>query len=133
MSHRNGLQFEVSSGQQRARTDKRARRIILCEVRFVDRIEPFKQRQVCAKNLHVSKIVHGHSGLRQDVLFAIQQQFDFILDFFRHFSGLCINADAPGKIQRVAELDSIAEGSVHKLIRQFDRLAFQLPGRLRSV
>src|ERR1700740_273727 len=88
------LQLEMATSKERPHADKLSCGIFFGrEVSLVDCVKRVEERQVRPGNLHVHEIVHGHSGLRQDFFFAVQQQLDFLFDFLRRFSRFRIQPD----------------------------------------
>lgn len=99
----------MGATQQRARPDKRARRVVLPEIRFVDIVEFGIQGEVGTKNLHEDEILHGHAGLAENRLHPFERVAGFLLDIIRQLAGLHIEANPTGDIERISDQHAIAE------------------------
>ena len=59
---------------------------------------------------------------------AVENSASFLLNIFRQFASLGVNAEAAGDVERVPDQYAIAEGSLDRL-RQID----VTPSRLRTI
>src|ERR1700687_5821845 len=112
---RDAVDLEMPAAQQRAGTDKRARRVVLAEMGFVHVVEFRVQRDVGAENMDEDKDVHGHAVFDEDGLQAVERDADFLLDIVGQLAGLGIKTESAGDVERVPDQHAIAEGRLDDL------------------
>src|SRR5215470_1904994 len=127
-----GLHLEVTTTEEGTCTDESAGWVVFGEIGLIDGIELIEQGEVRAKHLNVDEVVHGHASLGKSTLHAVHHKFDFLVEFGGRLAGLGVEADAPGKIERVANHNAVAEGRLHSLLRGVVDLAPELGGGLRE-
>src|SRR5580692_11204908 len=96
---RNSLNLEMRAKEQRPRSNERARRQRLREIRAIDRIEPVEQRHIRTKNLHVDEILHRQVSFLERRAKSVHHQPGLLLDVRRNSSRRQIKSQVPGQIK----------------------------------
>jgi hypothetical protein len=115
------LQFKMPAAQERSCADEFARwQILSGEVTAVGGVELVVEGKIGAGDLHVDQIIHAHTRLSERGFDAVEQKFEFLVNFRWSFAGLGIDADPPGEIERIPGEDGAAKRQLGIIVGKID-------------
>ena len=86
-------------------------------------VETIPEGEVGGEYLDPDEVVPGHTGLREHSGELREEEIQFTVDLWGSDAGCGVGSDATGKIERVADLYSVAEGQVRAAIGKINDAA----------
>src|ERR1700682_369352 len=130
-SHRNALQLEMATTKDRSYSNKfTSRQILSREIASICSVEFVVERKICARDLNVYQIIHGHVRLRKRGFDVFKQEMNFYINFSRSIPCLRVNANSSRKVKGVADENGAAKRQLRIIVWEVDGLARGLRIRL---